>query len=117
MRFSDAPSWEALEALVHARRQELGWHPPDLETVRGPLYLSALLANLPCCANTRTQNMPRPSSLCFSLQRLLRARNLCTGECLIWRHSVDRWCQSKLACNSAVLSVNLPKLLSRAVTR
>lgn len=61
-RFSDAPSWEALEALVHARRQELGWHPPDLETVRGPP------------------------------------------------------CRSGLACESAVLSVVLPKLLQCAVT-
>ena len=49
-RFSDAPSWEALEALVHARRQELGWHPPDLEAVRGPSCQSKLACQpvVPC---------------------------------------------------------------------
>lgn len=34
MRFSDAPSWEALEEQVKARQEELGWQPPNLETVR-----------------------------------------------------------------------------------
>jgi len=34
VRFSDAPSWEALEALVKAKQEELGWQPPNLETVR-----------------------------------------------------------------------------------
>ena len=33
--FSDsAPSWEALEALVERKAQELGWFKPDLEQVR-----------------------------------------------------------------------------------
>ena len=40
LRFSDAPSWEALEALVQARQQELGWQPPDPETVSGLLQLT-----------------------------------------------------------------------------
>jgi len=36
MRFSNAPSWEALEDLVRARQAELGWQPADLEAVRRP---------------------------------------------------------------------------------
>ncbi|KAK9819179.1 hypothetical protein WJX81_001160 [Elliptochloris bilobata] len=40
LHFSDAPSWEALEAMVNARQQELGWQPPDLET--GPTNPLAL---------------------------------------------------------------------------
>ncbi len=36
MRFSDAPSWEALEDLVRAQQAELGWQPADLEAVRRP---------------------------------------------------------------------------------
>lgn len=53
--FSDnAPSWEALEALVEKKAQELGWSKPDLEEVWFCAF-PAVLKGFPCMRHTNDE--------------------------------------------------------------
>jgi hypothetical protein len=84
MRFSDAPSWEALEALVQARQAELGWQPADLEAVRAPaLALSQLARKVsrPCFREWPDSGLARVPCTAWSLLPALR---VCSPEAGQW---------------------------------